>query len=118
LHHGGRGDGPDHESFGEHREIWLHREGMDAELFESLDENADGLLSKDEFDAEKMRDARRSAMHERMFARLDEDGSGGLSREELPDMSRWLVAMDADGDGTVTREEARAHRHARRGDQG
>jgi len=88
------------------------RDELEAALFERLDGNADGLLSKDEFSAENLRAARREALQERAFARLDRDGSGGLSRSEVPDPSRWLEAMDADGDGTVTRQEAREHRHA------
>ena len=91
---------------------------VDADLFERLDEDGDGLLSKAEFDASKIREARRGSMQEWVFARLDRDGSGGISRDELPDMSRRLEAMDADGDGTVTREEARAHHMSRRDEKG
>lgn len=85
---------------------------MDAELFDRLDANADGLLSRDEFTADRLRGARGEAIEARIFAHLDADGSGGLSREELPDPSRRLASMDSDGDGTVTREEARAHRQS------
>ncbi len=81
----------------------------DGALFDALDDDADGTLSRTEFSAERLREARREHARSRLFERLDRDGSGGLSRAELPDMSRRLAAMDADGDGTVTREEARAH---------
>lgn len=90
---------------------------FDEGAFDRLDTNGDGLLSREEFDSEKLRAARRAEMRERLFARLDADGSGGLSRDELPDPTRRLAAMDADGDGTVTRAEARAYRKAH-GDRG
>ena len=91
---------------------WEPPEDMDAALFDRLDADADGLLSRDEFTADRLRAVRREAVQAHVFGRLDADGSGGLSREELPDPSRRLEAMDSDGDGTVTREEARAHRQS------
>lgn len=89
------------------------RADMDAELFEQLDVNGDGLLAREEFASDKMHEARMALVQTRMFEHLDKDGSGGVSRAELPDMSQWLVDMDTDGDGIVTREEAREHRHSR-----
>lgn len=115
--HGSKGHhrGGDAERSGDGSALWLEkREAMNAEMFERLDENDDGLLSKEEFNTAKLTEARREATQEHVFARLDKDGSGGITREELPDMSRRLEAMDADGDGMVTREEARAHRKAHR----
>lgn len=94
----------------------------DDAVFERLDEDGDGLLSKAEFSRERLRDAGRAEARARRFARLDADGNGSLSRTELPDGSDRLEAMDADGDGQVTREEARQHRqqgprHGPRDDQ-
>jgi hypothetical protein len=89
------------------------RRQLDQDTFGRLDGDGDGLLSRDEFDAAKLRAAQHAERQERLFARLDADGSGGLAREELPDPTRRLAAMDADGDGMVTRAEARAHREAR-----
>ena len=87
-------------------------EELDSALFDRLDANADGLLSREEFTADRLRAARREAIQARIFTHLDADGSGGLSREELPDPSRRLESMDSDDDGTVTREEARAYRQS------
>jgi Ca2+-binding EF-hand superfamily protein len=99
---------------GSHR--WLEKHGGDLEtdLFERLDQDGDGQISRDEFDAGALAEARRDAMRQHVFARLDRDGSGGITPDELPDPVRRLEAMDADGDGIVTREEARAYKQERR----
>ncbi|MFN3615719.1 MAG: EF-hand domain-containing protein, partial [Rubrimonas sp.] len=109
--------------------------GPDVEaMFERMDQDGDGAISREEFEAAAPM-ARIRAMAEqtpldrdafaaemaadaaaraaRMFERLDRDGDGLLSAEELaPRRPERRAAMfdriDADGDGVVTREEAEA----------
>ena len=73
-------------------------------LFEELDLNSDGTITKDEVGQAAAQD----------FAETDKDGSGALDLEEFKagmisrtqDMQiRAFQRLDADGDGTVTRDE-------------
>ena len=122
-----------------------HRQAMRTERraarFARLDANADGMISRAEFDAPRAdradraerrenraerradrreRRAERRAMRgqrfgTRMFARLDADKDGRVSLAEATAVRlQRFDRMDADRDGTLTREERRAARQARR----
>ena len=85
-HHEGRGyrierGGPDDEGFGERQEAMA---AMEEELFQALDTDADGVLSREEFATEAMMAARAAAMKSRLFERADQNGDGYLSPDEFP----------------------------------
>jgi Ca2+-binding EF-hand superfamily protein len=115
------------------------RPGPDLDaMFERLDADGDGAISREEFAAAAPMGRIRAMAEEtpldrdafaaemaadaatraaRIFERLDADGDGLLSAEELaPRRPERRAAMfdriDADGDGVITREEAEAA-HAR-----
>lgn len=83
-------------------------------MFEALDADGSGELSKDEFTAEKHRAARKQLKTERRFAKLDANNSGGIERNEFGGRLERLRAADTDADGTVTRDEMRTARAAHR----
>lgn len=111
------------------------RRGPDLDaMFERMDSDGDGAISREEFEAaapmariralaeqapldrdafaaEMAADA--AARAARMFERMDADGDGLLSAEELaprrPERAAAMFdRMDADGDGVISREEAEA----------
>jgi len=110
MHHKGK-------SHGQGKHGAAMRAAIDAELFDIIDRNADGQISREEHAAANQPANRRLARQRAVFKRLDKDGSGTLSRAEMPDPAKRLSAADSDGDGFVTREEMRAHRQARRQQQ-
>ncbi len=115
------------------------RQAPNAEqLFERLDQNKDGKISKDELsaigergqrfaqaDADKDGDITREELQaaltrireqagqrfnpEQLFARLDQNKDGKLQKDELPGpLAERLAQADADKDGEITKEEFNA----------
>lgn len=81
---------------------------MEDSLFERLDADQDGVLSRDEFDTSAMRSARKGGMKDGLFARADSNGDGYLSADEFPPGP--AAALDLNGDGEISRDELRAAR--------
>ncbi len=96
---------PGHHGNGPHQD----RAALDGELFDALDTDGDGKLSRDEFSHEKMHETHQRLRKDAMFARLDGNDDGVLTNDELLDRRlERLKKVDADGDGNVTREEMKA----------
>jgi EF-hand domain pair/EF hand len=88
-------------------------------LFDSLDADKNGSLTKAEVDA--ARNQRREAMREHAqdrFKAADSDGDGKLSKDEagkgMPMVARRFDQLDADKDGALTAEELTAHKRGGR----
>ncbi len=80
---------------------------MDEALFDALDGNGDGVLSRSEFSREALSQARAESRKSRFFERADTNGDGYLSPDEFP--PRRLAELDTNGDGQITRDEMPRH---------
>jgi len=92
----------------------MHKRPDAEAVFDALDSDSSGQLTKDEFTADKQRAVRKQLRTEQRFAKLDANGSGSIERDEFGGRLERLRAADTDADGTVTREEMRAARKAYR----
>lgn len=84
------------------------------ELFDLLDTDADGSLSRDEHAKSHAASTRHTARMRAMFKSLDADGSGELSEAELNRRLIHMRAADSNADGTITADELRALRQSHR----
>ena len=116
-----------------------YRGGPEA-MFERLDTNDDGSISREEFDAGRpnrlgeadtdgdgkvsleefkvQAEGRRNERITSMFERLDSDGDGFVTVEERDTHhTRMFEFLDRDGDGVISADEVpeRGKRNARRG---
>lgn len=76
-------------------------------LFDRLDADGDGFISKEEVERFRHRAARFS-LGERLLQALDADHDGKLTREEFAHIVEYFGQLDRDGDGTLTSQELRA----------
>ncbi|MEM9267843.1 MAG: histidine kinase [Pseudomonadota bacterium] len=86
--------------------------------FANMDSNGDGLLSSAEITAGAKRGGERASKRAaRMIERADANGDGLLSQTEIanarPEGKSMFDRADANGDGVLTQEEARAMRGLR-----
>jgi len=81
------------------------REAFGAEVFTTLDDNGDGMLSAAEFSLEEQRQVMQQLRKRERFDQLDASVDGMLDPSEFP--PDRLSGLDADQDGEITREEAK-----------
>jgi len=91
LPHPRRGKGGGRDNDPSSSEEWSQKHAvqiaeMRGKLFESMDSDSDGTLSKDEF--AELHTTRKALMKQHMFQRMDRDEDGFLSRDEFPPRHR------------------------------
>lgn len=78
--------------------------------FARLDRNSDGVISTDEViarqDLIQMRSELRQARLALTAARLDSDADGAITPEEFDGLPDFFALIDADGDGGISEDEA------------
>ncbi len=95
-------------------EIPAERRENVSKLIERADTDADGAMSREEFDkirplagrrrpaaTETSAAANEASAAAAVFAALDADGDGSLSAEEIAKAPQSLAALDKDGNGTI-----------------
>ena len=75
--------------------------------FKSIDKDANGMISAEEFTALKY--GRKKHSGKRIFGRLDDNSDGQIDKEESQAAwLNWFKRLDINGDQVVTVEEVRA----------
>jgi Ca2+-binding EF-hand superfamily protein len=77
--------------------------------FDRLDRNSDGVISTDEVIARQDLIKKRSELRQSRFAltakRLDSDADGAITPEEFNGLPDFFALIDVDGDGGITKDE-------------
>jgi Ca2+-binding EF-hand superfamily protein len=108
------------QSLDTNRDGFLSRDELRAHArllnsFDAIDANRDGRISNDELQAWHAAHLRRPGSEGKAFTTLDANGDGQIERTELPNDTRlqaWFDDADTNRDGVVTKGEARAARAA------
>jgi EF hand domain-containing protein len=89
------------------KEEWNKR----SQLFDRIDQNHDGFLTRDETrTAMRERAEKRQERRVRGFETLDKNHDGQISREEWPRRMEVFDRLDSNHDGVLSREELAAGR--------
>ncbi|GGA08681.1 hypothetical protein GCM10011498_05750 [Amylibacter cionae] len=106
--------GKDKKEGKEGRKDWGEKRADRGQMFDKLDTDNNGSLSKEEFEAAQMhhgkRDGRKAHRGDRMMAKMDANKDGKITRDELGTKmaDRMIKHLDTDGDGKISKAEAEA----------
>ncbi|MBR9864477.1 MAG: calcium sensor EFh [Rhodobacteraceae bacterium] len=114
-------DGKEKKEAGKERKERGEKRADRGQMFDKMDTDNNGSLSKEEFEAAQKhhgkRDGRKAHRGDRMMAKMDANKDGKITRDELgTDMAdRMIKHLDTDGDGKISKAEAEAKRGKKHG---
>lgn len=81
-----------------------------TEVFDRLDADHNGMLTREELSAGRKHGGARGARGAKGFRRADQNNDGQVTRDEWKGSAEIFERLDANKDGTLQREEAKAGR--------
>ena len=78
-----------------------------SKVFDRLDKNKDGFLTLEEVQRQRPGAGNRGGIPERAFKRLDKNSDGKITKEEAGENWKRVARFDKNKDGEVTKEEAK-----------
>jgi Ca2+-binding EF-hand superfamily protein len=79
-------------------------------MFDRLDANHDGYLTRDEIRYKAQQNLQEKRRGESRLSQMDTNGDGSISRDEWQGPSAVFDRLDSNHDGSITQEEIQSRR--------